>query len=136
MIDICMFMYKIWRTNAAGLMLCLVSNFEKRKRWGDDHIHRYELHIFIVLCTLVIHSFPYFRYIYFIVLMSVVCVSINFNWLSIYSNLCILCSDRTTLDYDFIMTCRSYLIYISIHWVYMYDLWGQSIEHVWSDHCL
>ena len=135
MIDVCMFMYRNWRTSTAGVILCLVLKFKEKKEVRGWPYTQIWTSYFIVFCTLVIHSVLCFRCIIFIIPMSAVYVSINFNWLLMYSNLCILCFDQTVLDYDCIMTCRSHLIYISIHWVYMFDPWGQSTKHVWSNHC-
>ena len=135
MIDVWMFIYRIWRTSAARLKLCLVSRFEKIqvRGWLYTQIWAsYYLLYCVFLLSIQFHASDIFNCI---VLMSAVHESINFNWLSLYSDLCILCSNRTAHDYDFIMTCRLYLIYISYHWVYMFDPWGQSTEHVWSDHC-
>ena len=79
MIDVCMFMYRIGRSSVAGLILCLVSKLRKER---DEVMTIYidmSFSLFIILCALVIHSVSYFRYIGFIVPMSAVHVSINFN---------------------------------------------------------
>ena len=131
-----MFMYRIWRTSAARLKLCLISSFEKSHVRGWLYTQMWASCYLLCCVFLLSIQFHASDILICIVLMSAIHESINFNWLPLYSDLCILCSDRTAHDYNFVMTCRLYLIYIHYLWVYMFDPWGYSTAHVWLDHCL
>ena len=101
-----------WRRR---IKLCLVSIASRKQGEGMTYIHRCELHvIYCVVVFLLSIQFHASDISIYIVLMSAVRESVNFNWLSLYSDLCILCSDQIAHDYDFFLTCRLYLIYIMI----------------------